>query len=71
MRLIKRERQHRRDFTGTFRCEHCGHDEVKQGYDDAHFHENVIPAMKCEVCGKKSTLNIPTSAPIVPAHVTI
>ncbi len=44
--------QHRRDFTAIYECEHCGHEKKGHGYDDANFHENVIPAMKCDKCGE-------------------
>lgn len=45
--------QHRRDFYADYECESCGHIELNQsGYDDANFHNNVIPDMKCKVCGK-------------------
>ena len=43
--------QHRRDFRALYKCEHCGHEETKSGYDDTHFHARVIPAMKCGECG--------------------
>ena len=46
--------QHRRDFQAVYECEHCGHTEKGGGYDDAYFHENVIPAKKCSKCGKKA-----------------
>lgn len=44
--------QHRRDFYAIYECEHCGHTHKGSGYDDGHFHGNVIPAMKCPECGK-------------------
>lgn len=44
--------QSRRDFTAIYECEHCGHTEKGDGYDDAHFHKNVIPKMECKQCGK-------------------
>jgi transcription elongation factor Elf1 len=44
--------QHRRDFTAIYECEHCQHEERGSGYDDAHFHQNVIPQMKCKSCEK-------------------
>ncbi len=48
-------RQHRRDFTADYECEHCGNIEKdRSGYDDAYFHNNVIPNMKCKKCGKTS-----------------
>ena len=43
--------QSRRDFTAIFICEHCGATVKKNGYDDAHYHTNVIPKMKCYDCG--------------------
>lgn len=46
--------QHRRDFTAIYECEHCGFTEKGSGYDDDNFHQNVIPKMKCEKCGKTS-----------------
>ena len=46
--------QLRRDFTAIYKCEHCGHEEWAGGYDDAHFHNDVIPAMPCDECGKMS-----------------
>lgn len=46
--------QHRRDFTADYECEGCGHVSKGQGYDDANFHQNVIPAMHCTKCGKTS-----------------
>lgn len=52
MRIKEIISQHRRDFKAIFECEHCGHTETKSGYDDANFHQNVIPTMKCPKCGK-------------------
>lgn len=49
--------QHRRDFQATYECEHCGAESKGAGYDDAHFHNNVIPAMKCGDCGKAAAEN--------------
>lgn len=46
--------QHRRDFTAVYECEHCGHTHEGIGYDDEHFHRNVIPAKQCPECGKTS-----------------
>ena len=55
MKIKKMLRQHRRDFTAIYECEHCPHTEESRGYDDTHFHENVIPNMICKKCGKKAT----------------
>lgn len=44
--------QMRRDFWAIYECEHCGATDKGTGYDDANFHQNVIPKMKCKTCGK-------------------
>lgn len=47
--------QSRRDFYAIYECENCGHETEKSpGYDDKHFHDEVIPNMICEKCGEKS-----------------
>lgn len=52
MRIKEIKSQHRRDFRAIYECEHCGRTHEADGYDDRNFHENVVPAMKCEECGK-------------------
>ena len=48
------------DFHAVMECEHCGHTRRnKSGYNDAYYHEHVIPAMKCVACGK-STMSTTT-----------
>ena len=49
--------QNRRDFHAIYECEHCGYTEESYGYDDANFHNNAIPAMKCKKCGKTANEN--------------
>jgi Zn finger protein HypA/HybF involved in hydrogenase expression len=44
--------QSRRDFKAIFECEACREQETKWGYDDRHFHDNVIPNFKCPKCGQ-------------------
>jgi transcription elongation factor Elf1 len=57
MRIKKIISQHRRDFTALMECEFCGHQKTNnRGYDDRHYHDNVIPNMKCDGCGE-STLS--------------
>lgn len=46
--------QHRRDFKAEYECEHCGFIKRGSGYDDAYFHNIVIPDMVCPQCGKKA-----------------
>jgi len=53
MQIRKRNKQIRRDFWADLECEHCGNvEENVSCYDDANFHENVIPNRVCKVCGK-------------------
>lgn len=52
MKIDKIIYQRRRDFSAVYICEGCGHTFKGFGYDDANFHENVIPAMRCPVCMK-------------------
>lgn len=52
MKIEKIIYQHRRDFRAIYKCEHCGFEKKESGYDDANFHNNVIPAMVCDKCGK-------------------
>ncbi len=52
MKIKTIKSQSRRDFSAIYECEHCGHEKQARGYDDDNFHRNVIPAMKCEKCGK-------------------
>lgn len=54
MKINKILSQHRRDFTAEMQCEGCGHVAKVGGYDDANFHQNVIPKMKCRECEKSS-----------------
>lgn len=54
MKIQKILRQTRRDFTAVYECEHCGATVTGYGYDDANFHHNVIPEIKCVKCGKKA-----------------
>lgn len=52
MKIKKITSQSRRDFRAVYECEHCGHEKESYGYDDANFHNTVIPAMMCDACGK-------------------
>lgn len=49
--------QHRRDFEALYVCEGCGHEKKGDGYDDANFHNNVIPGLICPKC-KESTVSL-------------
>lgn len=57
MRIKEILYQHRRDFRAIFECEHCGYEKEFSGYDDAFFHQKVIPDMKCPMCGEKASEN--------------
>jgi len=52
MKIKQITSQNRRDFRAIYVCEHCEHEEEGYGYDDANFHQNVIPTMACAKCGK-------------------
>lgn len=52
MRIKKIVSRNRRDFWAIYECEHCGHTHEDYGYDDKHFHENIIPKKKCPSCGQ-------------------
>lgn len=57
MKIKEITSQYRRDFSAVYVCEHCGHESTGKGYDDANFHNNVIPQMICKKCGKKAPEN--------------
>ena len=57
MKIKKIISQCRRDFRAIYECEHCEDTQEDSGYDDANFHQNVIPNMECEKCGKKASNN--------------
>jgi transcription elongation factor Elf1 len=65
MKIKKILTQHRRDFTAMLECEHCKHEQkLSSGYDDENYHRNVIPAMKCEKCGKTASTDYRPLAPL-------
>lgn len=66
MRIKEIISQNRRDFVAIYECEHCGHTEKGSGYDDANFHNNVIPSWKCKKCGKTAGENYRGLAPKYP-----
>jgi len=49
--------QSRRDFIAIYECDHCGATERGRGYDDAYFHQDVIPNMACKQCGMQAKPN--------------
>lgn len=55
MKIEKKLSQHRRDFRAIYKCEHCGDEHEGNGYDDANFHNNVIPDMECPKCKKTAS----------------
>jgi len=58
MKIKKILSQSRRDFKAILECEHCGAEEtLNSGYDDAYYHQHVIPEMICKKCGKKADEN--------------
>ena len=57
MRIKEIISRNRRDFKAIYECEHCEHTYKSSGYDDANFHQNVIPKFNCPECGKKADEN--------------
>ena len=47
--------QIRNDIYGELECEGCSHTQKFVGYDDANYHDRVVPQLKCKSCGKSST----------------
>ena len=70
MRIHHKTYQSNRDFRAVYECEHCGAQTNGTGYDDANFHQNVIPNMTCTKCGKSSNGEV-SSAPSVPANLVL
>jgi transcription elongation factor Elf1 len=64
-------RQHRRDFTATYECEHCGRECQGSGYDDDNFHRHVIPTMTCGGCGLKAPTDYRPLATKYAAHEVV
>ena len=71
MKIKKIKQQTRRDFTAVYECEHCGHETSGYGYDDAYFHNSVIPKMECKSCGKTAGDNYRPLAPKYPEGMTL
>lgn len=63
--------QSRRDFYAIYECEHCGETVRGSGYDDANFHQNVIPNMPCPSCSKTSPETYRALEPKYAPHVVI
>lgn len=71
MRIHRMISMSRRDFQAIYICEHCNRTVTKSGYDDANFHENVIPAMVCEGCGKTATEDYEPNTPRYPEGMQV
>lgn len=59
--------QHRRDFRAIYECETCSFEHESSGYDDANFHENVIPQKACPKCGSSASKAYRALRPKYPA----
>lgn len=71
MHIQKITSRNRRDFHAVFVCEHCGATREGGGYDDANFHNCVIPHMKCPACGKVASDSYRPHSPRYPADAVI
>lgn len=54
MKIKEITSQFRRDFKAIYECQACSHEQEGEGYDDAYFHQTVIPDMKCKLCSKST-----------------
>lgn len=63
MHIVEIISQHRRDLVLLLKCEHCCHEVKQSGYDDAHYHKNVIPKMECPKCKRKATADMEPKQP--------
>ena len=71
MRIKEITTQNRRDFHAVYECDHCGAIEEGYGYDDANFHNIVIPKMPCKKCGKTAGDGYRPLATKYPAHAVV
>ena len=71
MKIKKIVSRNRRDFTAIYECEHCGATEKSSGYDDANFHQNVIPEMECSACGKIAGVDYKALTPKYSPHTIV
>ena len=71
MKIKEITSQNRRDFQAVYECESCRHERSGYGYDDSNFHENVIPEMTCEKCGKRAPSNYIARPTKYPASMTV
>ena len=72
MRIKKIVSQHRRDYVAIMLCEHCGNEQMDNGgYDDAYYHQNVIPNMKCGECKKTADKDYIAEKPKYPEGMQI
>jgi len=71
MKIQKITSQSRRDFQAVYECEHCGATKNGYGYDDANFHQNVIPKMACGGCGKTAPEDYRALAAKYPPHQVV
>ena len=54
MKIIRFTWLMRNDFKAIYECEHCNDSFEAWGYNDANFHNRVVPNVHCDKCGKKS-----------------
>lgn len=55
MKLIAVTQQIKNLFSGILQCEFCNnHQPLVSGVDDEHYHDNVIPEIRCQKCRQKT-----------------
>jgi hypothetical protein len=64
MRIKEILSSHRSDFTAMMECEHCeSTQKLTTGYNDAYYHDRVIPSMTCNACKKNRAGEIAKGLP--------
>lgn len=63
MHIKEKILQNGRAFRAIYECGHCKASYRGSGYDDDHFHNNVIPNLACEVCGEKASNEYQPASP--------
>ena len=71
MYILNKTSQHNNDFTAILQCEHCDSTQrLTSGYNDSNYYNKVIPAIRCNSCGKKGKPITPEPTVLKPYFAT-
>lgn len=74
MKIKEISSQDRRDIRGMLICEGCDFEQEFVGYDDTYYHQNVVPEIKCNSCGKTAnelSVDLRPLATRYPDYITV